>query len=69
MENTLEIPVMNLRSGDKIIYDGRVYTVMFAALVRGTKVELTLKRSGLSSRMTSEMKIVRSKNETITKVV
>jgi hypothetical protein len=67
--NTVEVPAIDIRIGDKIESSHKVWTVMFATLVRGTMIEITVKEVGLQARMSPERKLLVTKNAPIKKVI
>lgn len=67
--NTVEVPALDIRIGDKIEFSHKVWTVTFVALVRGTMIEITAKEVGLQARMTPEHKLLVTKNAPVKKVI
>lgn len=67
--STVEIPAIDVRIGDKIEFNHKVWTVMFATLVRGMMIEITIKEVGLQARMSPERKLLVTKNAPIKKVL
>lgn len=69
MNSTIEVPAIDILIGDKIEFNHQVWTVMFATLVRGVIVEITVKPIGLQNRIAPERKLIVHKNAPVNKVV
>jgi hypothetical protein len=67
--NTVEVPATDIRTGDKIEFSHKVWSVIFVALVRGTMIEITVKEVGLQARMSPEQKLLVTKNAPVKKVI